>query len=156
MSNRQRFPRFVQRAGCGTWYFVRRTMSAALSWPCPACPPSHVLTAFVPPTSSCLVVSALSYPVTNLRFFAHSRFQATSVWKQDPASSRYSQNTPSRMLSIAKPSLFTGAALYASVSSFTAFWVAFGLPYQHNTHGPYHYHSLLRYGQRIPWRRLRL
>lgn len=58
------------------------------------------------------------------------------------------------MLGVAKPSLFTSAALYASCTSFAAFWVAFGLPFQHNTHGPYNYHRVIRHGSRIPWRRV--
>lgn len=59
------------------------------------------------------------------------------------------------MFGIPFMSLYTGAAAYASVSSFAAFWIVFALPYQHNTIGPYNYHGLIRAGRRIPWRRIR-
>ncbi|GAB7362035.1 hypothetical protein MBLNU230_g2069t1 [Neophaeotheca triangularis] len=52
--------------------------------------------------------------------------------------------------------LYSGAACYASVSAFAAFWLTLRMPVQANTQGPYNYHRAIRAGRRVPWKRLRL
>lgn len=55
---------------------------------------------------------------------------------------------------ISAAKLYTGAAAYATVTGFTAFWVGLKLPVQNNKQGPYNYHRILKAGRRVPWRRL--
>lgn len=50
--------------------------------------------------------------------------------------------------------LYSGAALFATTSAFTATWISLALPIQHNKVGPYNYHRVAKAGRRIPWRRL--
>ncbi|KAF2723157.1 hypothetical protein K431DRAFT_283321 [Polychaeton citri CBS 116435] len=58
------------------------------------------------------------------------------------------------MLAVRAPSLFNGAAAFATISSLVAVAVAFKLPAQHGTVGPYNYHRAVKVGRRFPWRRL--
>ncbi|KAK6439001.1 hypothetical protein LTR95_004787 [Oleoguttula sp. CCFEE 5521] len=46
------------------------------------------------------------------------------------------------------------AAVYASVTGFSAFWVCVALPMRHERVGPYNYHRAIKAGRRIPWRRM--
>ncbi|KAM0720912.1 hypothetical protein Q7P37_003197 [Cladosporium fusiforme] len=49
-------------------------------------------------------------------------------------------------------SLYQSACMYASVTAFSATWVALALPIQHGKAGPFNYHRAIRQGRRIPWR----
>ena len=51
-------------------------------------------------------------------------------------------------------SLYQSACLYASVTAFSATWVALALPIQHGKAGPFNYHRAIKRGARIPWRRI--
>merc|ERR1712080_285280 len=51
-------------------------------------------------------------------------------------------------------SLYQSACLYASVTAFSATWIALALPIQHGKAGPFNYHRAIRQGRRIPWRRI--
>lgn len=44
--------------------------------------------------------------------------------------------------------------MYASVTAFSATWVALALPIQHGKAGPFNYHRAIKRGARIPWRRI--
>ncbi len=70
----------------------------------------------------------------------------TKVQRYDPTA-ELSKMISSRVL-------YSGAAIYATTSAFVAGAIAFRLPVQHNTVGPYNYHRLFKAGRRIPWRRL--
>ena len=50
--------------------------------------------------------------------------------------------------------LYQSACLYASVTAFSATWVALALPIQHGKAGPFNYHRAIKRGARIPWRRI--
>jgi hypothetical protein len=50
--------------------------------------------------------------------------------------------------------LYQSACVYASVTAFSATWVALALPIQHGKVGPYNYHRAIKRGARIPWRRI--
>ena len=50
--------------------------------------------------------------------------------------------------------LYQSACLYASVTAFSATWVAIALPIQHGKAGPFNYHRAIKRGARIPWRRI--
>ena len=49
--------------------------------------------------------------------------------------------------------LYQSACVYASVTAFSATWVALALPIQHGKVGPFNYHRAIKRGARIPWRR---
>jgi hypothetical protein len=50
--------------------------------------------------------------------------------------------------------LYQSACVYASVTAFSATWVALALPIQHGKVGPFNYHRAIKRGARIPWRRI--
>ena len=50
--------------------------------------------------------------------------------------------------------LYKGACLYASVTAFSATWIALALPVQHGKTGPFNYHRVAKKAGRIPWRRI--
>jgi hypothetical protein len=50
--------------------------------------------------------------------------------------------------------LYQSACVYASVTAFSATWVALALPIQHGKAGPFNYHRAIKKGGRIPWRRI--
>jgi hypothetical protein len=50
--------------------------------------------------------------------------------------------------------MYQSACLYASVTAFSATWIAVALPIQHGKAGPFNYHRAIKRGARIPWRRI--
>lgn len=50
--------------------------------------------------------------------------------------------------------MYQSACMYASVTAFSATWVALALPIQHGKAGPFNYHRAIKRGARIPWRRI--